>query len=195
MNGRYFRQLCGVLTVVLVLSSLMACSPETRYKILSTLFDGVPPPNQQKPVQLPDTLTPAKRRQMLAQMRRPQVEYSFHPPYRDKECDSCHDLDRGNRLLDPQPDLCYDCHQDFSEGFNFLHGPVASGNCTACHNPHLTKNPRLLKRVKKDLCLFCHDQSRLATTKAHRDKMEMDCQECHNPHGENNKFYLTRMER
>ncbi|NOX37615.1 MAG: hypothetical protein GXO78_08770 [Calditrichaeota bacterium] len=194
MNGRYFRQLCGVLTVVL-LSSLVACSPDTRYKILSTLFDGVPPPGQQEQVQLPDTLTLAKRREMLAQMRRPKIEYSFHPPYRDKECDSCHDLDRGNRLLEPQPDLCYGCHDDFSEGFNYLHGPVASGNCTACHNPHMTKNPQLLKRVKQELCLFCHDQNRLATTEAHRDKMEMDCQVCHNPHGENNKFYLTRIER
>ncbi len=184
----------GQLVFLVMLTMIMACTPETRYKVLSTIFDGVPPPKS--PYQnLEDTtaqnLTKAQKK-ALELRKRTQVVYTFHPPYREKDCGSCHEVGSGNRLNEPMPTLCYNCHDDFSESYAVLHGPVASGNCTGCHNPHMSKNKNLLKRTKQDLCLYCHDKKRLAQLPMHRDKMTLDCQVCHDPHGGSNKFYLTQ---
>jgi predicted CXXCH cytochrome family protein len=35
------------------------------------------------------------------------------------------------------------------KAMEFQHGPVAQGNCTACHNPHGSDNPLILSAIKK----------------------------------------------
>ena len=180
------------LLIVTATFFMAGCSPETKYRILSTLFDGVPPPASRT---APKTTAAAKdstAKPASLTMAAPKPRYSIHPPYRDKECDACHERERGNRLTDPLPDLCYGCHDDFRDSLAYLHGPVAAGQCTACHNPHMTKKPHLLKHSGNALCLFCHDKNRLAQTKTHADKMGQNCQQCHDPHGSAKKFYLSR---
>ena len=83
----------------------------------------------------------------------------YHEAYGSKTCQNCHDNTVGNDLLEPQPALCYNCHDDFTEEFTFLHGPVSSGYCTECHHPHLSKNQMLLKKTGQELCLNCHEES------------------------------------
>jgi predicted CXXCH cytochrome family protein len=66
--------------------------------------------------------------------------------------------------------LCFECHDEFSpdrtprDGL-LLHGPVASGWCVACHDPHKSPNPSLLRYAPAArLCLQCHERSELAAS-------------------------------
>ena len=187
---RAFRLKRLIYTAV-ALMSLVACSPASRYKILSVFFDGVPNPDKETTVvqdslQLANTNISNARRNLITK-----PTYVFHPPYRDKDCDDCHERSGSNRLLEPQPELCYDCHDDFSEEFTYQHGPVASGNCTACHNPHLAKNEKLLKRTGQLICLYCHESKQVFANEEHEDLDETDeCTDCHSPHGGEDKFFL-----
>ena len=188
-----FRHSCTTFLLVGLAFALslahFACSPMTRYKVLSFFFDGVPNPSE---VALVDTSAVADRAALEERLRRLRMgpQYVFHPPYQDKDCGSCHDIQAGNRLLAPQPDLCYGCHDDFRESFEVLHGPVAGGYCTACHNPHMAKNENLLFAKGQALCLFCHEKTDVFANPVHSDIGEADCTECHNPHGGDDRTFL-----
>ena len=130
-----------------------------------------------------------------------------HGPYAAQECDRCHALSAslkigargtagdkpqksvGERLLAPPEELCLGCHETkgtraADERGVRLHGPVASGLCIGCHNPH--QSPRrfmLLKKNTVELCTQCHDKVGLQErTAAHRSAPDADCLTCHNPH-------------
>ena len=118
-----------------------------------------------------------------------ETTFNFHEPYASKECDICHDKTAMGQLTDSQPDLCYMCHSDFTQEFNFLHGPVAGGYCTACHNPHMSKSKSLLIRTGQELCLYCHDSNQIYKNENHEGIEDYNCTECHNPHGGDNKYY------
>jgi predicted CXXCH cytochrome family protein len=66
-----------------------------------------------------------------------------------------------------------------------LHEPMADG-CTACHDPHGSAYPALLREPETDLCLSCHKgiKSLLETsTIVHSPTVEGDgCATCHDPH-------------
>ncbi len=113
--------------------------------------------------------------------RRPQFE---HGPYAAGECERCHDFEATSgfakasgrfgdfgsgsgggepgRLKMTVQKLCIRCH-DFldprssvNEGL-WMHGPVASGWCIACHDAHTSPNPKLLLREPSaNLCTQCH---------------------------------------
>jgi len=132
-----------------------------------------------------------------------------HGPFASGQCQLCHALagsksvgqgttgsrlsmPRGaapNRLLVPEEQLCIGCHSEKgpeaaeSVGFR-LHGPVASGLCTACHLPH--QSPRRYMLRDKDniaMCTQCHAKEELQRwTPAHAKQSEADCLTCHNPH-------------
>jgi len=106
-------------------------------------------------------------------------------------CHSPHASDHSWLLKDNIDALCFQCHNteiELDDGTRIaniketiesgasLHSPVTDGNCTACHDVHGGKNPRLLVRNYTDelyapfdlelyaLCFGCHDQS-LVTNK------------------------------
>ncbi len=170
---------------------LVSCSSGTSYKILSIFFDGVPEPNSPKQTK-PDSLSVNKAKPVRMQQRQSRYlqENFFHPPYKDKECADCHDIDQGFKLVDKMPDLCYTCHDDFSEEYRVLHGPVASGACTECHHPHLAKNEKLLKRSGQDLCLYCHNKTDIVQNEVHEDLDDENCTVCHNAHGGEDRYFL-----
>jgi predicted CXXCH cytochrome family protein len=162
----------------------VGCSSSGRYRVLSFFFDGVPEPagaNSAATDSLAADSTVApdaeKRSQPAA------AQYFYHAVYEEKSCESCHDPDNGNQLMEDQPDLCYQCHEDFSEKYSVLHAPVEGGECTSCHNPHLAKNKFLLVRQGQALCFECHFSEDIMETETHQDLGETDCTECHNPHG------------
>lgn len=37
-----------------------------------------------------------------------------------------------------------------------IHSPVAQEQCTACHKPHVSDFPNLMKAKERELCLTCH---------------------------------------
>jgi len=146
-------------------------------------------------------------------------------------CANCHDAHASGRprlLRDRQTTLCLSCHNqpvvatdgrripDMTASVvneRFLHGPVESGDCSACHNVHGASHDRLLRQnfptsfyAKFDLqnyalCFSCHPQDLVIAERTtaltdfrdgdrnlhylhvHRDEKGRTCKTCHAIHG------------
>ena len=107
----------------------------------------------------------------------------MHDPYKKKQCSKCHNQSGAFSLVEKPPDLCYKCHQDYTEKYKVVHGPLFVGGCIDCHDPHSSPNKHLLLRKGQELCLFCHQQKDIMKTKIHLTIGKQDCKDCHNPHG------------
>ena len=160
-----------------------ACSPKTGNKILSFFFDGVPVSNEIQITTSVDSLSMADSLKTNELPLIAETPFQYHEPYLDKICDVCHNKSSLGELTMAQPELCYQCHDNFSENFKFVHGPVASGYCTACHNPHMSKSEYMLTQTGQALCLHCHDAGWVFQNKVHEGIDDYACTECHNPHG------------
>jgi predicted CXXCH cytochrome family protein len=108
--------------------------------------------------------------------------YRVHPAL-DDGCDGCHTLEGGKLRAKDQKEACYACHNDFSKGEDgkkvYVHSPVASGECTGCHDPHFATRPKLQKLEKG--CYECHDPFPSEGT-VHRPAANGECTACHGPH-------------
>jgi DmsE family decaheme c-type cytochrome len=77
-------------------------------------------------------------------------------------CTNCHNqhggfLNTQLRSTPSQDQVCFNCHTDKAGPFAWEHAPVKTDGCVACHTPHGSNNPRLLKRSQVNLvCLECH---------------------------------------
>jgi predicted CXXCH cytochrome family protein len=161
------------------------CAAETRYQALSFLFDGVPAPRESSR----DNSHQQKREPSPAHEPKAFVQsgYSQHGPYAARLCEGCHQ--RGsNRLVRPAEDLCTYCH-DITIDRKRLHGPLASGGCTVCHDPHGSRNRYLLVSAPGDFCFYCHQRKEVFGREAHQDR-ETECTACHDAHGSGNEFLL-----
>jgi len=182
----------GVLlsTIGVALVSFLACNETTKYKTLSFLFDGVPPPGSSttKHGATPnaDEGAPAA----LAPEAPPRRTYP-HPPYRDNRCDGCHDVAGGGLIRPVKEGLCLTCHTKLLEGLTYVHGPVAVRDCTVCHETHASAYPNLLLTDSVSTCLNCHDRSDLSPELHPPDSVAV-CVDCHNPHGGANRFFVKR---
>lgn len=167
---------------------IISCSRKT----LSIFFDGVPPENDST-MQIAGTQDagtgtagPANDTTLMVAA----ITEFYHVPYQDKECGACHDQNRMGKFVTGQPDLCYQCHEDFSAVFSMLHAAVEGGSCTDCHNPHHSNNSKLLKMKEQDLCFTCHDAEDETWKGIHDGIDDAKCTECHNPHGSNDSGLL-----
>lgn len=113
-----------------------------------------------------------------------------HSPVRERRCGACHVGRASSHPGDPGPefglkadrleDLCFSCHGSLAgeiRSATVRHAPVARGRCGACHDPHGTGFPALLKEVVwanewespspgprvdvRKLCWECHDRRML----------------------------------
>lgn len=180
---------------VLSICVLCSCSPVTTHQVLSTVFDGVPtmPPAEQICTEYAAELI-AKERDGKAgkgEGAAAAQKASTHRPYQEKRCDDCHDkTTESGFVVKSKEELCFHCHSDFIKG-SFVHGPVAVGDCLACHDPHTSTLPSLLKVAAANICAVCHREPRQAaslhdTTVSHN----MVCVNCHSPHYGNVRFFL-----
>ena len=190
MKRVYIYELILVTISVLIIT---ACSATTKYQVLSTLFDGVPDPNA-KQKEIADTVITAAqvppKKTNLAEVKKP--EFIYHPPYQNRMCSACHNMQLGNALIKPIPDLCYKCHENLTGKNPALHGPVAMGECSVCHSPHLSKNKFLLVRKGRELCLHCHEATYVFENKNHFATEEYACLDCHDPHSGKDRFLLVK---
>ncbi len=103
-------------------------------------------------------------------------------------------------------EACLKCHTDKRGPFVYEHPPVRVEGCEACHQPHGSTNPRLLKRPAMfTMCLECHNGVRgfsksgfgdpIPTTSFHRFEQArfQNCVTCHvRIHGSNVDRYFER---
>ncbi|WP_242157532.1 cytochrome c3 family protein [Aestuariivivens sediminis] len=174
--------------LVLLLLNVLACSPTSTYNIKSFFFDGVPQPQLKiTNEEVTELGGPVADSTILFK-----VSDNIHPPYKERACAECHSKAYMGVPKMKQPQLCYQCHEDFRQQIGFLHGPVASGNCTQCHHPHQSKIEKLLIRNGQDLCLKCHIKDKIVNNRVHTHIESKNCMACHNPHGGSDINYLNK---
>jgi len=122
----------------------------------------------------------------------------------EQGCPSCHTAPHGKQKAEKSltakvPGLCYQCHDKEVFSRPNVHPPVATGQCTACHNPHAADNSSLLLQPLPYLCQSCHDDKKdgkhilrgyglgdnhpiQGRKDPSRIRRELTCTSCHNPH-------------
>lgn len=141
-----------------------------------------------------------------------EVKSHFNKPFRHKvmegamKCSDCHNAHGGFELKQTKLAIgsdaaCVKCHADKQGPFVFEHAPLKVEGCSACHTPHGSANPRLLKRQQvRQLCLECHSgiTEQLAdgpTGGPHDQKtlLQRNCTACHTMiHGSNSSSAFFR---
>lgn len=176
-----------ILIFFLMVFFISACSNKT----MSFFFDGVPNNSDSLNLISNDASfrgDSVRADEVSAQSGAP--AYNVHPPYLEKNCTACHDQNAMGKFVEPQPALCYQCHEDFATGYKILHAPVEGGECTACHSPHMAKDEKLLIRDNQEICFFCHDRDDILKQPNHEGIENTACTDCHNPHGSNEEHLL-----
>lgn len=177
------------LLLISALALFAQCSRHTGKSLLTFFFDGVPEEDSTALVHQDVGAIQGDSSSQVSIL--PASEFSgmlVHYPYEERECAACHDPSSLGSMLEPQPGLCYMCHEDFSSSYAYLHGPVAGGYCTSCHNPHLSENEHLLRFTGSELCYHCHKEESVLKNEMHMDLDGMECTDCHNVHGGEDKY-------
>lgn len=138
-----------------------------------------------------------------------EVKADFNKPFHHRvnegliKCTDCHNqhggfLTKQLRSTAAQDMVCFKCHTDKAGPFVYEHAPAKTEGCVACHTPHASSNPRLLKRSQVNLlCLECHtltvDSGAPSTPSFHNQSAKYQaCTLCHPMiHGSNvNRFFF-----
>jgi len=180
----------NVVFLISIMILVSACSSSSSYSILSFFFDGVPNPNEQKVEIKNNNLDSSKVKTREDILKKANPKFVLHGPYRAKLCSDCHNIDQGFKLIKKQPELCYQCHDNFQKAPKFIHGPVAAGYCTECHHPHRSKNKNLLLETGQKLCFKCHTENDIKANEDHPDIESENCVDCHDPHGNDEQYFL-----
>ncbi len=160
----------------------------------------------------------AKENQFLMKEKTPQLCYGCHLEAKQQftrtfhhrvneglvQCNDCHNPHGGFesrqlRATAAQDTTCFKCHNDKAGPFVYEHPVVKTEGCVACHTPHGSSNPRLLKRAQVNLlCLECHafsaDAGAPATPTFHNQAQKYQaCTSCHTSiHGSNTDQFFFK---
>ena len=187
------RERLARITVGLVLAFfvLASCDEVERHRVKRFFFDGVPPlPGTSSAGGVPD-LDEASAASGLAT-----GGWYVHKPLHD--CTQCHasrrraGFSREVQLVAQVPQLCFLCHREYTQLSGWVHGPVATGDCAFCHEPHKTRYPALLTGPTPDLCYRCHEPEALALVENHTQPTYARCLECHEAHAGASRYLLRR---
>ena len=160
---------------------VVSCDENRRYEVMTFFFDGVEPPGSLRVAEDftdPNSSVPARELQ--------EPKWYVHEPRKD--CTTCHGRRNQRRstakafLITPVPQLCYSCHDERMAGGPYVHGPVAVGECTFCHNPHKSRIKYLLKGSIPELCYLCHDKDQMESIPDHFVTEISSCMDCHHAH-------------
>jgi predicted CXXCH cytochrome family protein len=176
---RHHRSRCA--GTLLLAALCLDCSATTRNKVLTMFFDGVPPlpaggAQQAQPGAAPTAMpgTP--------------ITIHEHGPYAARLCGACHEAAATNALVAPRDRLCFQCHT-LQIDKKYVHGPVASGGCLVCHDPHRSPNAYLLVSASDSFCFHCHSERSVQAIEGH-EGVEGGCTECHDAHASDQQYLL-----
>ena len=185
------------LIIVLLLTGVIwisaGCNRHSRYRVLSTLFDGVPVPEQVAAGQaVPQGEFGHEEMGQEGGVIPANIRYRHPATGTESECVLCHGNPRS--LVIPGKDMCLQCHKKVKEKRKFIHGPAVL-DCIICHDPHEGKSEDLLRTMGNDLCYTCHyrkDKEDAFKTEAHKESKgeSFICLNCHDPHGGQDKFFV-----
>jgi len=191
------------------------CDQYTKQKILVFFF---PPLGKEKKVLTVKEGTEMQA-QKIEKKAVSQLAHFIHGPKAQEQCYQCHEssgtyafrkIDKkgadvlpaggeggvSGRLTLPLSELCLDCHTSKSQKTAYskklwLHGPVAQGECTICHQPHQSEfQYMLLKKNSIELCTGCHANGYIKENERH--KTDDECISCHNPHAGEDSLLLKK---
>jgi len=171
-----------LLTASMAMALLYGCEATTRYKVLSFFFDGVPEPGADTrgaAVTVSGKEGPA--------VTKKESKYKEHGPYAARLCEGCH-LRATNALVLPIEELCFKCHA-INLSKKYIHGPLASGSCKICHEPHGSIYPFLLVSEARNFCIHCHEKAAIEKREVHAGT-EAQCTDCHDAHSSDYKYLL-----
>jgi predicted CXXCH cytochrome family protein len=161
--------------------------------VKSFFFDGVPKPNELIKTDSLESQTKkdTANQVLLADRSKLVKKGSHHKPFLERNCLVCHNKNNFGLIVNDLHELCSNCHSDFKNNFNVMHGPVSSGYCTSCHSPHKSQYQKLLLVESENLCFQCHVEEEVQSSKFHKRNKEQKCMDCHNPHGGSERFFLN----
>ncbi len=121
------------------------------------------------------------------------------------KCSDCHNAHGGfeskqTKLAVGTDAACIKCHNDKQGPFAFEHAPLKTEGCSACHTPHGSNNPKMLRRsTVRQLCLECHTTLSNAEPGAPQAPHDLrtarynNCRVCHAKiHGSNSHKFFFR---
>lgn len=119
-----------------------------------------------------------------------------HPPVAEGDCAACHSATdqphpgpASMALVEAEPELCLQCHENPAAGMAYPHSAVEEG-CSGCHSPHQGGLPQYVLQSGGKLCLICH-QDVTDGTYVHGPVKANNCAMCHGIHGGNNQAMLN----
>jgi predicted CXXCH cytochrome family protein len=181
--------LIGLMLLVFLGIFVVSCDEVEHHDVLTFFFEGVPPLHGQLTEELVDSDSQGLSR------TRPKQPWFIHQPRKD--CTVCHDKSKQRLfssqtyLRKPVPELCYQCHVDYTTSASYVHGPVAVGRCLFCHNPHKSRIEHLLVEPEPQLCYLCHNIDTVSLIPALLVKQQFACTDCHNAHTSSVKYLLN----
>lgn len=179
----------GLVAIVL----LDACTSASRRQAFDFFFD--PEEIEQMPVRPDDTSIAEQGQPVAAVSLLDEEKKRFqHSPFAQKECEKCHVSRMSNKMKDPMPGLCFNCHTNYLTGREEIdvHKPVFKGQCLKCHEAHSSMVTNLLKFAGADLCFKCHDEVATERKVVHKPVAEGKCDACHLAHASPNKALLVK---
>lgn len=125
----------------------------------------------------------------------------LHPPF-TLSCKSCHQPPFAGRVRLTVRDerLCTGCHGDQREEAadgGVIHGALEERtglpSCVSCHDPHMSRQRKLLRAKVPALCSDCHSMVvDAALAPSGHPPAAIDCRSCHRPHASAEPLLLTQ---
>lgn len=120
----------------------------------------------------------------------------FHLPEREAPCQICHAMTVDDSTRKPRTSgdsICTSCHRTKLE-VKYVHGPLGTYVCMACHEEEPTGSLPKYSVVRKgpELCNTCHETKRTIGEYryVHGPLAVGYCKVCHDPHGSPHKLLL-----
>lgn len=186
----WIRSIAAGLAVVVVFLALGSCNDAKHHEMTTFFFDGVPPLAGQT-----SGAGPFDANATDAGQSAPAGGWYVHAAI--KNCPDCHgarqrtSFSRKVNLVAQVPNLCYKCHEEFASLKGWVHGPVATGDCLTCHEPHKTKNEFVLLSPIPDLCYKCHLPESIQKIEHHAEPSYSHCIDCHAGHASASRSLLS----